>query len=239
MVDHRRPICPRPRHWTRPTSLILPGGCILSGCSPPHAPPRGCSTSTTTSTLRTPLVDHFAAKSDFNAPSTKTNRLPDCCRRRHLGGPYLRHLGGPFLLALARAWTARTEIGRGPSTNCGQTSTIAYVSSRKRLRALARNFSPSKPLVPLRRSVTALTRKNVRNERAPRSGSVRNERSPRSAVALTRPPSTRPPSTRKPSTRSPSMPRVPYSHGFDDAASTPDSPDRPPGDSYVRPLLHA
>jgi hypothetical protein len=140
-------------------------------------------------------------------------------------------------LALARALTARIEIGRGPSTNCGQTSTIASVSSRRRLLALARNSSTSRTLVSSRR-LLALARRLLALARpfslsksvaASTQRSVRNESSPRSAFASTRPPST----------RSPSTPRVPYSYGFADAASTPDSPDRPPGENCARPLSHA
>ena len=35
------------------------------------------------------MVDRVAKKIGFNEPSAKTNRLPDCCRRRHSGGPIL------------------------------------------------------------------------------------------------------------------------------------------------------
>jgi hypothetical protein len=103
------------------------------------------------------MVARLHTKLGFNEPSARTKRMPDCCRR---------NMGRPFFLALASALTARIEIGRGPSTTCGQTSTIASVSSRRRLLALARRRMPSakrssmsKPLVPARRLLLALARR--------------------------------------------------------------------------------
>jgi hypothetical protein len=75
-------------------------------------------------------------KIGINEPSAKTNRLPDCCR--------WRHWGGPFFLALALARTTRTGIGRRPLTKCGRMSTIASVSSRRNEPlALARKRLPT------------------------------------------------------------------------------------------------
>ena len=69
----------------------------------------------------------------------------------------------PFFMGLALAQTAHTGIGRGPSTNCGRTSTITSVSSRNRPLGLARWRMPAakslltrKPLVPARRLLLAL-----------------------------------------------------------------------------------
>jgi hypothetical protein len=93
------------------------------------------------------LVDRFASKIGINEPSTKTNRLPDCCGRGHVGGP--------FFMGVTLARSVRTRIGRGPLTTCGRTNTIA--SSRNRPPALARrrllaahSSSTSKTLVPAR-----------------------------------------------------------------------------------------
>jgi len=76
------------------------------------------------------LVDRFAMKNaGINEPFAKTNKLPDCCRRGHLEGP--------FFMGLALARTAPTWIGRRPSMICGQTST--------------RHSSLSRPLAPARK----------------------------------------------------------------------------------------
>jgi len=140
-VDHRRLLC-------HPTAPILHGDCNLNGRSLPHAPLSGCSTTTNATTPRQTLVDRFGMKNGINEPFTKTNRLPDCCRRGHVEGP--------FFMVLALARTTPTGFGRGPSMYCGRTSTRRYSRSTplahttRRLPA-ANSSSSSKPHVPASR----------------------------------------------------------------------------------------
>jgi hypothetical protein len=61
MVDHRRPICPRP------PSRILKGGCITNGPSLPHVLPTGCLTNTNTATPRLALAVPFMMRNGISA----------------------------------------------------------------------------------------------------------------------------------------------------------------------------
>jgi hypothetical protein len=132
-------------------------------------------------------------------------------------------------MAIDALLPSRRQIGSGRSTTCGKRSAIANSSSTSKPLALDRRLLvvngslTSKPLAPARRLLVVYSSLTSKPLALDRRQLVANSSLPSKLLA----PARRPPADRPPE---------PSSCGFAAAASTSDSPARPPGDSSVRPL---